>query len=210
MTKSNYASRLDEIQNIIKPLLVARSFKQQNRSFTRSVETGLVQVVAFGMAGSTSSYYGKFTVDIGVYIEEVYLHYHSWEKKPPRKISTSHCEITRRLPTFLPGVEDKWWELSGPIGEIVEELSNLLLNYGLPFLESLLTRKSIIEKSEIDIDFLGLPPRGKTSMAIVNMYLGHKDKAEALLKSELEQNLNKPYSKFIREVLTDLGFSIEM
>jgi hypothetical protein len=129
-------------------------------------------------------------------------------KNEPKNISTRHCEISRRLPSFVLGVEDKWWDLGEPIGTIAEELNTLFLNHGLPFLESLTTRKAIVEKWEQNNKSLGLPPREKVSIAIIYAYLGNKNKASALLKADLEENRTRPYSDFIQEIAAALDLKI--
>src|SRR5437868_3156941 len=85
MTKSPFAHKLDEIVRSVSPELKAAGFRKKGRTFNRVAEDGFVHVIGFQMGqfpvGNLETYvvpglrenlYGKYTVNLGVHIREVY------------------------------------------------------------------------------------------------------------------------------------------
>jgi hypothetical protein len=112
MTKSPLALRLDEIQSGLDKLLKPLGFKKGGRSFNRSFEPGVVQVVWLWMAPSPigdrgpmspeftaalESHYGNFTVEIGIFVEEVYRLSATVPVKIPKIISAPSACIRKQL-----------------------------------------------------------------------------------------------------------------
>ena len=134
MGQSIYASKLDEIEKILDPFFRRRGFRHRKRAFWKRMEDGIVHLVEFGMAPSYSMYYGRFTVDIAVFIPEV--HEILSDTQCPKRISCTHCELVKRLPSLQEGVEDRWWDTTEIYGAAFE-ISGLLIQLGFPFLEKL-------------------------------------------------------------------------
>ena len=130
--KITASGRLPEVCEGLRPLLTTHGFTLSRRVFRRVAETGLVQVISLGAGQNWSMYHGKFTVDVGIYIDEVFRGVYHW-RDPPRIVMPGDCEITRRLPAFQPGVEDYWWELDWPVPTVCRQIGNLLTLYGIPF-----------------------------------------------------------------------------
>lgn len=203
MNKSVYASKLDEIEKILEPFFERRCFIHRKRGFIKQQDEKLLQLVEFGMAQSHSMYYGKFTVDISIFIPEVYDAL--YVNKLPKKVTSTHCEIVKRLPSFQDGVSDMWWDTT-QIHDSASEISSLMLKFGFPFLEKLSNRESIINEWKLGGDSLGLSPRGGLVMAIIYHKIGRMNEANQLITSEITNSNNAPgYSKFVSSVATKIG-----
>jgi len=209
MDRSQNAENLDYIQSAMLPFLESVGFKLNQRTFTRTCEPGLIQVISFGMGQSWSMYHGKFTVDIGVYIQEAYLALHPFIKKPPKKVTGMHCEISRRLPAFHANVEDYWWDLNPPFENTIQELIQLLQKYGLLFLDGLRSRNEIIEQWKTKGNLIGFPPRGKLSIAIIQAKLGNVSEAARLAREEYHKKESQPYSEFVLQVMNAMGLEVQ-
>ena len=206
VSKSKIANLVDEIQELIGPFLIRREYQLRNRTFSRHLDDGLIHLIEFGLARSTSSYYGKFTVDLGIFIPEVYSTFEKEEK--PKYITTHHCEFVRRLPSLEEGVEDRWWdacEVSNSSNDIV----NLLQKYGLPFLESLTTRDNIYQAWQKSGNSIGLPPRGRLTMAIILTKIGRNLEALELIYEEIKNSEHKQYIEFVKNIANQLDIEMQ-
>jgi hypothetical protein len=199
---SKNANLMNEIQNIISPFLIRRDYQLRNRTFSKQLGNGLIHLIEFGLAGSTSSFYGKFTVDLGIFIPELYSIFE--KKEIPKKITTQHCEFVRRLPSLEEGIEDKWWDVN-EASSSSNEIIKLLQKYGFSFLEELTTREKIYQAWQKNGNSIGLPPRGRLSIAIMLNESGDKKAATELFKEEIEDIENKQYLAFVKEITTQLG-----
>lgn len=207
MNKSIYSLKLDEIEKTIEPFFERRGFIYRKRGFIKSKNGNLIQLVELGMARSHSMYYGKFTVDISIFIPEVYEAL--YEKKLPKKVSSSHCEIVKRLPSLQKGVGDRWWDTT-QIHNSVSDISSLMLKFGFPFLENLSDRKSILAEWKLVGDSLSIAPRSKLVMAIISHNIGRVNDAIKLLTSEMTDPNNPPaYLQFVSSVAAKIGIMVE-
>lgn len=197
MAKSAHALRVDEVQSLVAPFLNRRGFVQHKRVFRKTLDHGLMHLIEFGMAPSYSIYYGKFTVDVGVFIPEVY--HVIYQQVSPKHVTIGHCEISRRLSALTKDENDQWWS-SHDIGHAADDISTLLLRYGLPYLEQLSLREHIYAVWKASGNMMGFPPRGRLSIAIMLQYCGQRETAKALIQEELENNMDSPYEKFIRQI----------
>jgi hypothetical protein len=84
--KSDLATRLDELQAEIGAALKERGFRARGRAFNHTTSDGLTEVVQLQMGsfdppgtayipGLRENLYGKFTVNLGVFVPEVAEHY---------------------------------------------------------------------------------------------------------------------------------------
>jgi hypothetical protein len=72
MAKSPESLRLDAIVRALAPELKQAGFRRKGRAFNRVVEDGLVHVIHFWGGPAHSIVRGKYAVDLGVHIREVY------------------------------------------------------------------------------------------------------------------------------------------
>ena len=122
----------------------------------------------------------------------------------PKQVTTFHRELYRRLPTLEEDGKDKWWS-SHDIGNAADEISTLLLKYGFPYLEQLSSREAIYEAWRIHGNSIGLPPRGRLSMAIMMHFCGQINTAIQLINDEIEEHSKIPYMNFVKDVAKKCG-----
>src|ERR1700709_1123710 len=104
-SKSEFVSALDNVQRAVTGRLRPLGFKKGGRTYNRILDSGLVQVVNFQMGeypigdyvipGLRESYYGKFAINLGVYLPCVFEI--EGEPGPKRIVRDYHCEIRERL-----------------------------------------------------------------------------------------------------------------
>ena len=106
MTKSALASTMDELQRRLHPLLRQSGFRKHGRTLNRATVDGLTHVIGFQMGsfdppgtshfpGLRENLYGRFTVNLGVYVPEVALHHGGGEAKSV--VHDYNCCIRTRL-----------------------------------------------------------------------------------------------------------------
>src|ERR1700722_3483316 len=107
---NNYKTNLNTIQTAIFQYLKPLGFRKKGRTFNRETEKGIVQVINlqsgqhpigehYIIPGIRESFYGRFTVNMGVLIEEV--HNLNFPSKP--FYNEYHCQIRKRLPELSQG-----------------------------------------------------------------------------------------------------------
>ena len=155
-SKSPNVQRLDEIQSRLATLLKPLGFARRARTFRRETEPGILQIIALE-AGRFEigpplpepvkhwrpNDYGKFTVNLGVFVEEMYE-----RTNPPRGaeqvINDAHCCIRTRL-SHITDNDDEWWSLTDHRDDLADDISALLLHVGIPFLQRFRTREQIVK-----------------------------------------------------------------
>ena len=130
MPKSELASGLDAIQMRLAPELKARGFRVRGRTFNRQSTDGLIQVVniqmgSFDPPGTTyrlglrENLYGRFTVNLGVYVPEVATIHGGGAAKD--WVREYNCCIRARLGELGAEEADLWWSIARP-DEVVGDL----------------------------------------------------------------------------------------
>jgi hypothetical protein len=193
---------LGELIHLIEPFMERRSFSRDKFVFRKKVQDNLTQIVNFGLGNTLSIYQGKFTVDLCVFIPEVFNVFN--DKPLPKKPTSYHCELVKRLPSLEPGVEDKWWCVD-QIGAVSEDISNLMLKYGFPFLENLSSRSQIYTVWQQIGEEIGLPPRGKLVIAAMLKSYCDTGIVKKLIDEEIETNFNETsYVQFVKNTAEKL------
>jgi hypothetical protein len=161
MAKSTNVAHLDLVQAFATGLLRPLGFRHRGRTYNRSTEPGIVQVINLqasqfsvgpepGASEHNATNHGRFTVNLGVYIAEVH------EASRCRPVGTIvheyECAIRARLGEFLDPPEDRWWSLSEP-ESAAEEVLDLLSRFGEPLLARFATRHAIVT------EWVNPPPR---------------------------------------------------
>jgi hypothetical protein len=104
--KIEYKETLNEIQKLIHTELKADGFKKKGRTHNKVLDNGIVQVINFQMGqfqfdnvieipGLIENLYGQFTINIGVFVPELYEKI--FDPKPKSFIQEFDCEIRTRL-----------------------------------------------------------------------------------------------------------------
>lgn len=153
--KSPIVSELDRVQASLAALLNPLGFSRKGRTLKRQTEPGVLQIVSLqagpfeigpplpeSFSHLREDYYGKFTVNLGVYVEEIHERVCP-PVKPGAVISDAHCSIRTRL-GHIADHEDRWWSLLEGVDEAVEEIGSLILHVAIPFLDRFNTREKII------------------------------------------------------------------
>lgn len=179
MPKSAYVAALDEIQLAVTAFLKPLEFKRSGRTYNRAVEDGLVQVVGFQMGeypvgqyvipGVRESFYGRFTVNLGVMLPAV----RDIESSVPPKgfFHDYHCEIRSRLGSLAHAGEDVWWDLDYHIAETGVALVEIMREKGIPFFDRFPDYRSVIAALERDGE---LPSKNPGRSALIGALVCHK------------------------------------
>jgi hypothetical protein len=219
MVKSAFVVRLDEVQNLLTKQLKPLGFVRKGRTFNRTVEDGVVHVINLQtgpyeigerkplppeIAHLQQDFYGKFTVNLGVFVREIY------EKdgiKSRNFVQESCCCVRDRLGRT--NDKEYWWSLSADAEILANDLSELLIISGLPFLERFGTRKAIIAEW---ISFNDGPDRlsniARVDVAVIIAGMGQTSPALTLLSEQVaraaEQG-HKGHVEYVRELSRKLG-----
>ncbi len=186
MAKTPTAQKLDEIQASLALLLKPLGFKKGGRTFRRSFEPGVVQLINLQM----SQWGGRFTVNLSVFIEEAFTAYFS--QPAPKTIPEYAGQIATRLGHLL-GRGDFWWELDETFTIILDDLTPALMQNGIDFLDQFKTRDAIIAShiSAADCRHHDLSKskfihhRARLDVAIILAKRGEMDEATRLFKEHL-------------------------
>lgn len=212
-TKSEMAQRLDGLQSNLRPLLKGLGYRVHGRTFNRSTADGLTQVVHFQMGpfdppgtvyvpGLTQDLYGKFTVNLGVYVPEVAEY--QGGRLAGSVVHEYQCCIRARLRSLGPDGVETWWELN-QIDDLSSEISKRLTEDGLPFLSRFESRDAILESWKgVTANFsAGYPPR--IVCAIVLVKRGRRAEARTLLSAQARETLNPHHPEHVRGLAHRLG-----
>jgi hypothetical protein len=220
MAKSAFVERLDEVQRLLTKQLKPLGFVRKGRTFNRTVEDGVVQVInlqsgAYEIGGRIPlpaelahlkpDLYGKFAVNLGVFVREVS------EKdgtKSPAFIQEYYCCVRDRLGRA--NGKEHWWSLVNGAEALVADVSAQLESAGLPFLERFGTRQAIIADWIPFNDGPGSRSNiARIDVAVVLASKGQTTSARALLSEQVEraekQGLHNGHVEYVRELSKRLG-----
>jgi hypothetical protein len=205
MAKSVFAKKLDLIQAEAHKYLSQSGYKKKGRTFNKSLDSGLIHVINFQMGKRSLA--GKFTINLGVYIPEIYRAV--WDKEAPRFVNHGNCEIEKRIGELIYPHEDLWWDLNKNPKRLSKKVVKIIDKYSLPFLNKFNTQENIILEWNEHGESIGLPPRAGLSIAILLANSGKHEQARSLLIQEYEQTVKKPYAEFVISIANKLGISLE-
>jgi hypothetical protein len=202
----------------VAPSLKGRRFKKQRHTFNRIAELGLVHVVNFQMGqfpigayeipGLRPNLYGKFTVNLGVFVREVY---EITQRGPaPAFVQEYACEFRVRLGELLMPPADTWWSLTDDSSALVAELAALLEGCGQAWFEQYATRDAIVRVPDGPAQPAGWPRRAGVALAIMLAHRGDRAGARASLRDYLAKERRDPrnprHRDWVLEVAARLGF----
>jgi len=207
--KAELKNHLDSIQKEVYLLLKPIGFKKKGRTFNRQSEDGIYQVIniqsgryEFGdkyvIPGFRENYYGKFTVNLGVMVREIYeLESHN---KPKDIYQDYDCQIRTRL-THLTIKQDLWWTISDDNHQTTNEVIEGINSHGLEWLDTFENRDKICSNLG---DFEGGSPRTKLDVVLIELHRDRK-KAEILFQKYYDnieiKNEHKEYVKGLADRL---------
>ena len=213
--KSDLAKDLDKIQRKLRPLLKERGFRERGRLFSRTTPDGLTQVLQIWMANFDppwakqtpefqSNYYGKFTIDLGIFVPEV----QKWAKTypQPKVIREPDCCMRRRLGTLKTDYTDVWWDIRTN-GEFIEGLHERLKDSAFPFFDGANSRESILQQcmdSNFNRSDFETPPR--IVCAIILFERGDRDAARTLLTDQIANSADHAgHVEYVQKLMERMG-----
>lgn len=213
MAKSNHSKAVDEIQNALSPFLKARGFGVRGRTFNRTTEDVLTQVVNIQMGASDpprttyipgfrENLHGLFTVNLGVYVPEVARHHGGGEARA--WVQEYHCCVRARLGEVSGKRRDVWWRAQVDDAVVGDVRSRLEVG-GLPFLDRFSTRDRILAEWSDRSENMGAsgPPRIVT--AIILAERGQKERARSLLAQQAFETRNPGHREYVRKLANELA-----
>lgn len=117
------------IDDILRPRGFVRQEILWNRTRAEFIDVFDIQI-------STSI--GKFTMNVGIL--DTVVHKIFWNSDPPAFIEEPACTIRTRVGELIDG-KDRWWEFSDK--EAVDQLSEIVSSYVLPFIENVGSREKM-------------------------------------------------------------------
>ena len=173
----------------VAPLLKSAAFRKRRHVFNRTAEPGLVQVVSFQMGQFLDGgLYGRFTINLGVYVPEMVLDEHARRADWVRE---SHCQLRQRVGLLLAPPADVWWSLDDP-AEAANVARDALVNAGLPWLDRLASRQAILAAYDLlGWAAIGMTPRGPVEIAWL-VKGEDRERAEAILREYMQQPFRNP------------------
>lgn len=206
-SKEDYKSTLDFIQNEIYQNLKQIGFKKRGRTFNRKINNGIVQVINFQSGKYTSIFYGKFTVNLGVYIEEIYaLDFDISNKK---FVQEYDCQVRNRL-NYLKSETDVWWNINfEERQQTIEEIKELINTTGLEWFRKYETRDKIC--INLNNEKSNFTNRVELDIALIK-YFQNKDQGTELLKKYYNKRENsslKSHLKYVEELAKKLKIELK-
>lgn len=202
--KTDYKTRLDSIQKAVHQYLKPLGFKKRGRTFNRETETGLFQVINiqsgqypigenYEIPGIRESFYGKFTINFGVCVEELYLI--EFPKKSQPFYQDYDCQIRDRLETILYKT-DSWWQIDSDSTRISNMIIDGLKAKGFEWFNLFDTREKIIQNWGDYAD--ANSPRAKLDVALIVLQTD-KIKGTKLIQEYFDsiENDRKPHKKYV-------------
>ena len=212
--KLELKTHLDNIQRDIYLFLKPLGFKKKGRTFNRQTEDGIYQIIniqsgryEFGdkyvIPGFRENYYGKFTINLGVMVKEIYeLESHN---KPKDIYQEYDCQIRERLP-HLTIKQDHWWTISDDNNKTAKEVIEGLSSHGLNWLDNFVNRDNICRNLG---NLEGVSRRAKLDVALIEI---HRDKAKAeKLFQDYYDNIEIKigHKEYVKRLANQVGVMLE-
>jgi hypothetical protein len=211
--KSDLAKSLDELQAKLRPDLKECGFRARGRTFNRVTADGLTEVVQMQMGsfdppgttylpGLRENLYGKFTMNLGVFVPEVAEQYGGGASKS--FVQEYHCCVRTRLPLLGPERRDVWWDIRAEEA-LTEELLRRFEWDAIPFFKKFETRDAILDQwlAVPKSPYASTPPR--IVCAIILAERGRSEDARVLLAAQAKEPLNPGHSAYVRRLADKLG-----
>jgi hypothetical protein len=204
-SQSDNANKLDAIVRLVGSELSPLNYRRSKRRFNRLQPDGIVHVIEFQTGPNWSILRGKFTVEIGIFIPEVFNAL--YEKPMPKFIASHHCVERKRLGVLSKTGKDIWWNLADDEIEIGKEISSLLLAISEPYFMRFSSREKLLSQWEQERLQRELPERNVLIMAIILSYCDRKKQANELLNTEFGNQYKTAFLEYAKNIVTSLGLS---
>ncbi len=187
MAKSEAAKAMDDLQSQLRPFLKEHGFRVQARTCNRTTVDGLTHVINFQMGrfdppGTSyipwfrKNLYGKFTMNIGIYVPEVGLA--EFHLSARTFIQEPYCCIRVRL-AQLSGAHDVWWQL--PANKTtINDIRGRIEQDALPFFARCENRDAVLRELERGTGTL----KPRIAQAIILAQRGEAERERELLQAQ--------------------------
>jgi len=215
MSKSTQVAKVDEVQAAIHATLKPKGFRKKGRTFNRVTGDGLTQVINLQMGafdppgtvhipGLRENLYGRFTVNLGIYVPEVARLQGGGEAKG--FVQDYNCCVRERLGSLVEK-RDVWWLIDATAEAIPDVLARLERD-GLPFLERFGSRDAILRELE-DPRNDAMAPAQRIVRAIILFERGATAAAKDLLAQQALETRNPGHPAYVRSLAERLGIPLE-
>jgi Domain of unknown function (DUF4304) len=212
MPKSSFAEAVDEVQDALKPYLRARGFKARGRSFNRTTDDGLTQVIGIQMGASDppgttyipglrENLHGLFAINLGVYVPEVAEQTGSEAKS---WVQEYHCCVRSRLGELIGEGKEVWWQTRAAV-DVVTDLQRSFELAGFPFLERFESRDRILAEWAGRSQNMGASRPPRIVSAIILAKRGMQKQARELLSQQAHETRNSGHPQYVRQLAESLG-----
>ncbi len=211
--KSENVERLNQIQKEVHQYLKPLGFKKRGRTFNRQTEDGVWQVINFQsgqfpigdnyvIPGIRKSFYGKFTVNMGVIIKELYEI--STKGKEKAFYQDYDCQIRTRL-SHLIWEKDYWWNIIDDSKNIADQIIEGLNDKGISWLDMFETREKIcLNWGNVE----GSSNTAKLDVALI-IFQTDKIKGGELIQEYFDGiDSQKGHKEYIKELANELGVEL--
>lgn len=211
MAKTKAAEEMDRLQANLRPFLKEHGFRMQARTANRVTSDGLTHVINFQMGRFDppgTSYipwfrrnlYGKFTVNIGVYVPEVaILRYGAKERSFAPEVE---CCVRMRLGHLGGELADRWWDLPGN-QRTETDLRRRFETDALPFLARLESRDLLLHEFEANPGIGG--PGSRITCAIMLVARGLTEPAKSLLSEQIRGSTSIQHIEYVQQLAKQIG-----
>lgn len=212
--KSDYTKTLDQIQKLIHKELKNFGFTKKGRTFNKIVDEGIVHVINFQsgeypvgdnyvIPGIRESLYGKFTVNLGVFVSDIYEVTQEGSSKDfiPEYI----CQIRSRLHE-LTNEDNEWRTVDENYIQLADEIINELTTHAFPWFNHFTYREEIIKNLQ-NKRINNLHVRiGKLNAALIQIKFD-REKGEKLFREHYKLS-SKSHQEYILELAKKLEIDI--
>ena len=211
--KSENVEYLNQIQKEVHQYLKPLGFKKRGRTFNRQTENGVWQVINFQsgqfpvgenyvIPGIRESFYGKFTVNMGVIIKELYeIRIKGKEKAFYQDYD---CQIRTRL-SHLISENDYWWNITNDSKHISDQIIEGLNDKGISWLDMFETREKICTNWG---NVNGSSNTAKLDVALI-IFQTDKIKGGKLIQEYFDSiESHKGHKEYVKELADELGIKL--
>jgi hypothetical protein len=199
VSKSPLAVSLDALQGQLHSSFRQAGFRKHGRTYNRSTSDGLTHVVGFQMGafdppgttyipGLRENLYGRFIVNLGVYVPEVARNHGGGE--PKSVIHDYNCCIRTRLGRT--DSKEFWWKVSTS-DVLAAELLQRFENEVLPFFQRFESRDQILREFGAEPDNTPLMAVPRIVCAIILLGQGDREAARSLLAAQAREHTRNPH-----------------
>jgi hypothetical protein len=197
------AEKIDTIFRAVWDGLKPHGYRKLKRVCNRLQPDGSIQVIYFQMGRNWSILYGKFTVEIGIFIPEVYSAL--YEKNLPKFITITDCILRKRISSFKGNGADYWWDLNDDVNKTIKDIMNILLTDCEQYLTRFGSREKILDHWDQERKQKQLDYRNILIMAIMLLYSNRKEQANQILFEEFSKQRKSTFLEYARNTVVPLG-----